>query len=139
MACEVNIVSLYFDRHGYEEWSRTLLGGKHWRISEGPFCHNGMRTRDVPEERSARGIRPLEHDALGAVVHKDTREGRRTQEMPYSVRLEYGVGAGEFTIDAQLPNVDGEHDHCQGQGRPDFVKARFASEEIGYAKKDHRE
>ena len=90
-------------------------------------------------ERSARGIRPLGHDALGAVVQKDTREGRRTQEMPYSVRLEYGIGAGEFTIYAQLPNVNGEHDHCQGQERPEFVKARFAPEEIGYAKKDHRE
>ena len=76
---------------------------------------------------------------LGAVVKKDTREGRRTHEMPDSVRLEYGVGAGEFTIDAQLPNVDSEHDHCQGQRCPDFMKARFASEEIGYAKKDHSE
>jgi hypothetical protein len=90
-------------------------------------------------ERSAIAIRSLEHDVLGAVVQENTREGRRTQKMPYGMCLEYGIGAGEFTIDAQLPNVNGEHDHCQGQGRPEFVKARFAAEEIGYAKKDHRE
>jgi hypothetical protein len=82
-------------------------------------------------ERSAIAIRSLEHDVLGAVVQENTREGSRTQKMPYGMRLEYGIGAGEFTIDAQLPNVNGEHDHCQGQGRPEFVKARFAPEEIG--------
>ena len=94
---------------------------------------------DTLSDRSPCCIRTVEYDVLGAVVQKDTREGRRTQEMPYSVRLEYGVGAGEFTIDAQLPYVDSEHDHCQGQGRPEFMKARFASEEIGCTKKDHRE
>ena len=94
---------------------------------------------DTLSERSPCCIRTVEHDVLGAVVQKDTCEGRRTHEMPDSVRLEYGVGAGEFTIDAQLPNVDSEHDHCQGQRCPDFMKARFATEEIGYAKKDHSE
>ena len=94
---------------------------------------------DTLSERSPCCIRTVEHDVLGAVVQKDTCEGRRTHEMPDSVRLEYGVGAGEFAINAQLPNVDSEHNHCQGQGRPDFMKVRFASEEIGDAKKDHRE